>query len=262
MLLTAAFMTLGPYLAHWCETMSLACGTPNLPSSIADAYKRDAARGVIKVRQDNKQMQLTKSSLRRALEDGLPSATAQALGAAALAARAAAGLPFDAMLHVNVFAGVGVSTVGFVRAAVRAGAKRVVVVALDAVEWRLVFQRLMLEELQRELAAEGFAFELVYEAQVVFVTEEDIPGLVAGWAGSARAFSRAGGPGAIATFHASPDCSFACGRPPPGATAAEVRARKAQGAADVAEGLALLRGAEASGAFVAGTWECSAKEFR
>ena len=98
------------------------------------------------------------------------------------------------MLHINVFAGVGVSTVGFVRAAVRAGAKRVVLVAVDCVEWRLLFQGLLLEELEFELADEGFTFDLIYERQLVFVTGENGPDLVAGWVARARAFARAGGP--------------------------------------------------------------------
>ena len=259
-LLTAAFQTLGPRLAKWCEAMSLACGTSDLPTSISDAYERDAARGVLKTRQN--QTRLTPSSLRRGLEDGLPSNSAEALGAAALAARAAAGLPFEELLHVNVFAGCGVATVGKVRAAVRGGAKRVVVVAVDCVEWRLEFQRLMLEELQRELAAEGFIFDLIYEAQVVLVTAANGPDLVAGWAARARAFAREGGPGAIATIHLSPDCSRASGVHTARMTPAQRRARESRGADDVAEGLALLRAAEASGAFVAGTWECSIKSLK
>ena len=99
MLLTAAFQTLGPRLAKWCEAMSLACGTSDLPTSISDAYERDAARGVLKTRQN--QTRLTPSSLRRGLEDGLPSNSAEALGAAVLAACAAAGLLFYAITDLR-----------------------------------------------------------------------------------------------------------------------------------------------------------------
>ena len=257
-LLTAALQTLGPRLARWCEGVRCACGTAALPAAIAAAYARDAARGVLKARQS--QRRLTASSLRRALEDGLPSAAAEALAAAAFAARAAAGLaPLDAAHHVNVFAGAGVSTVGFVTAAVRAGARKLAVVAVDCVEWRLEFQRLLLGELQRELAAAGYRFDLDYEAQVVTVTAANGPRLVAQWAARARDFTRAHGPGAVATVHLSPDCSRASGVHTARMTRAEQRARAARGAADVDEGLALLRAAEASGAFVAGTWECSVK---
>ena len=93
-LLTAALQTLGPRLAKWGEAMSLACGTSDLPTSISDAYERDAARGVLKTRQN--QTRLTPSSLRRGLEDGLPSNSAEALGAAVLAARPDLGKMLDA----------------------------------------------------------------------------------------------------------------------------------------------------------------------
>ena len=82
---------------------------------------------------------------------------------------------------------------------------------------------------------------------------------VAEWTRRAVAFKRRHGPESAAIIHLSPSCARACQLHQNLPTEAARRARVAGGLEDVAHGLELLRRARDSGAFDAGTWECSIK---
>jgi len=173
----------------------------------------------------------------------------------------ATGVSIVAFSHVDFYAGIGVGTVGFVLAAVRGGAKVLKITAVDRAEWRLVFQFHMLLELQRELKRkEGLDFELKFVSRIANITKDNGAALVSECAAEARAFT-ADRQDALATVHFSPDCSRASKVHHP--KDKKERAERVKGGEeDVAVGLELFQAAKASGAFHAGTWECSVKSLR
>ena len=244
-LLTAAFMglprSLCSYLQHLFEG-SPRGATATVLRDVRRLYRDDERRGVIKTRERGG---FDAQALKRALEDGFVSPMAEALETAALAAWDGAGREPGVYSHVNVFAGLGVSTIGFVLAALSRGFRRIRVWAIDEVAWRLKLQEVLL---LRILPA---GVTLDFKREMVTIDASNARAVISrakAWAERAEGY---------ASMHCSPSCARACGTNARGGPAACL-ARVLGGDRDVDLGLHLLELAEQAG-FDAGTWECSIK---